>query len=163
MARSGKREMSQMALRAAEGLFAHTVDMALWFCVYVGEMSLPQSTSGQLWRAEREADRFLYQVNYDVIKHAMISAKRRGWLKTKRRGALPQVTQEGKRRLAAVIPQYDKKRVWDGRLHLVTYDIPESKKKYYWPSARPCARLKPPAVFFHCRCWPASCAAWLNG
>ena len=122
------QELSRLALQAAEGVFAHTVDMALWFSIYFAEMSLPQSASGQLWRAEREADRFLNQINYDVIKNAILTAKKKGWMKTVRRSAPPEITQEGKRRLASVIPQYDSKRAWDGRMHLVTYDIPEKDK-----------------------------------
>lgn len=124
-----KRDLSRVALRAAEGVFAHTVDMALWITIYFAEMSLPQSVSGQLWRAERAADRFLGEINYEVLKNAILTAKKRGLVKTVRRGALPEITQEGKRRLAAILPRYDAKRVWDGRMHLVTYDIPEKDKQ----------------------------------
>lgn len=123
-----KQDLSRFALRAAEGVFSHTVDMALWFSIYFAEISLPQSVSGQLWRAQRAADRFLDQVNYEVIKNAVLTAKKRGWVKTVRRGAPPEITKEGKRRLLSVIPHYDDKRVWDGRMHLVTYDIPEKDK-----------------------------------
>lgn len=123
-----KQDLSRKALLAAEGVFAHTVDMALWLSIYFAEMSLPQSASGQLWRAQRAADRFLDHVNYEVIKNAMLTAKKRGWVKTVRRGALPEITKEGRRRLLSVIPLYDNKRVWDERMHLVTYDIPEKDK-----------------------------------
>jgi len=123
-----KQDLSRLALQAAEGVFSHAVDMTLWMTIYFAEVSLPQSVSGQLWRAHREADRFLNQVNYDVIKNAIITAKKQGLLKTAQRGAPPEITEEGKRRLANVIPQYDDKRTWDGRMHLVTYDIPERNK-----------------------------------
>lgn len=123
------RELSRMALKTAEGLFAHSVDMTLWITIYCAEISLPQSVSGQIWRARIEADRFLSKINYDVIKNALITAKRNKWIKTTRRGAMPEITEEGKRRLSKVLPQYDVKRTWDGRIHLVTYDIPEVKKR----------------------------------
>ncbi|OGG31367.1 hypothetical protein A3A63_03275 [Candidatus Gottesmanbacteria bacterium RIFCSPLOWO2_01_FULL_46_9] len=130
-----KQDLSRLALQAAEGVFSHAVDIALWLTIYMADMSLPQSSSGQLWRAGRAADRFLNQVNYNVIKNAILTAKKRGWVKTTRRGALPQITEEGKRRLAVVIPRYDNNRLWDGRMHLVTYDIPE-KDKYQRESLR---------------------------
>ncbi len=120
--------MSRAALALAEGLFSHAVDLALWTVVYMGEVGLPQSTSGQVWRAQIAADHYLYQVNYDVIKNALKMARRNGWIKTRRRNALPEITGKGKLRLASIIPQYDDKRTWDGRMHLVTYDIPESRK-----------------------------------
>ncbi len=120
--------VSRAVLALAEGLFSHAVDLALWTVVYLGEVGLPQSTSGQVWRAQIAADRFLHQVNYDVMKEALKTAHRNGWIKARRRNALPEITEKGKRRIASVIPQYDEKRSWDGKMHLVTYDIPESRK-----------------------------------
>lgn len=122
------RAVSRGALALAEGLFSHAVDLALWTVIYLGEVGLPQPTSGQVWRAQIAADHYLCQVNYDVIKNALKMARRNGWIKTRRRNAPPEITKEGKRRLAGVIPQYDEKRTWDGRMHLVTYDIPEKRK-----------------------------------
>ncbi|OGG13685.1 CRISPR-associated endonuclease Cas2 [Candidatus Gottesmanbacteria bacterium RIFCSPHIGHO2_01_FULL_46_14] len=126
--RGAMRKVSREALALAEGVFTHAVDLALWFIVYVGEVSLPQSVSGQVWRAQKEADRFLGEINYEVIKNAINTARKRKWVKSTKRGALPQITQEGRRRLASVIPVYDEKRIWDSRLHLITYDIPEERK-----------------------------------
>lgn len=131
MRKKGKktiRRISRAAVALTEGVFAYAVDLALWSVVYMGEVSLPQSTSGQVWRAQVAADRFLRQVNYDVIKNAIITAKRSGWIKKSRRHAAPEITAEGKRRLSSIVPVYDEKRVWDERIHLVTYDIPEARR-----------------------------------
>jgi CRISPR-associated endonuclease Cas2 len=121
------RAISRTALALAEGVFAHTVDMSLWFTIYLAQMSIPQSASGQLWRAQIAADRFLRQVNYEAIKNALVSAKKHGWIKHTRH-TLPEITEKGRQRLKAVLPQYDEKRIWDGRLHLITYDVPEKRK-----------------------------------
>jgi len=122
------KEVSRAALALAEGLFSHAVDLALWTIVYMGELGLPQSTTDQIGRAKIGADQFLYQINYDVIKNAFKTAQRHGWIKTRRRNAQPEITEEGRRRLASVIPQYDENRLWDGKMHLVTYDIPETRR-----------------------------------
>lgn len=128
----GKKGVTKIVSRAAvaltEGLFSYSVDLALWTIVYAGELSLPQSISGQVWRAQVAADRFLHEINYDVIKNALKTARRNGWIKPRHRNAPPEITAEGKRRLAAALPLYDEKRTWDGRLHLVTYDIPEARR-----------------------------------
>lgn len=122
------KEVSRAALALTEGLFSHSVDMTLWLMVYFGELSIPFGTSGKTWRAIAAADRFLREVNYDVIKNAIVSARRYGYLaRTTGRKSWPKITQEGKKRLASVIPRYDQERAWDGRLHLVTYDIPEKR------------------------------------
>ena len=123
------RDISRAALAVTEGLFSHSVDMTLWILVYLGELSLPSRSYGKAWRAATAADRYLHQINYEVIKNAIITAKKHGYVRTSTHHAWPQITQEGKRRLSKVIPRYDEKRIWDGRMHMVTYDIPEKKRK----------------------------------
>lgn len=116
-------------LRLTEGVFSRSVDFALWFTVFTGELGMPQSTSGQIGRAQFAADRFLDHVNYDVIKDAIKHARRRGWLTSqRRRHAKTEITAAGKKRLASLITRYDETRVWDGRMHMVTYDIPEARR-----------------------------------
>lgn len=122
------KALSRAALQLAEGVFSHSVDMTLWLVAYTAVLSTSFQTYGKAWRAQWEADRFLNQINYDVIKHAFITAKRRGFLKKSRRHAQPEITAAGKRRLAGAIPAYDSVRSWDSRLHLVTYDIPEKRR-----------------------------------
>lgn len=119
--------MDRKFQRVTEGLFSHAVDMALWSTVFFADLTVPSSRSGKVWRAQIEADRFLSQVNYEVIKNSIITAKRNGWVKKSSRHAMPEITEAGKKRLATAIPQYDEIRKWDGRLHLITYDIPEAK------------------------------------
>ncbi|MBI2405353.1 hypothetical protein HYV22_04245 [Candidatus Gottesmanbacteria bacterium] len=113
-----------------EKVFSYTLDLALWFSVYFAEMSLPQSSVGQLYRAQRAADRFLEHVNYETIQRGIVEARRRGLLRKGKKGrrAWPQITEEGKRRLTSAMPQYDEKRIWDGKMHVITYDIPETRR-----------------------------------
>ncbi|MBI5620025.1 hypothetical protein HY950_03630 [Candidatus Gottesmanbacteria bacterium] len=119
--------MWETAESIPEKVFAYSVDLALWFTVYLAEMSMPQSSVGQLWRAENAANRFIEHINYDTIKRGIAEARRRGLLRKGRKGrrAWPQITEAGKKRLTGALPQYDEKRVWDKRMHMITYDIPE--------------------------------------
>ncbi|MBI3955532.1 hypothetical protein HY338_03740, partial [Candidatus Gottesmanbacteria bacterium] len=41
----------------------------------------------------------------------------------------PQITAAGRKRLKNMLPFYDKKIIWDGKIYLMTYDIPEIRKK----------------------------------
>ena len=113
-----------------EGLFSYATDVALWTTIFMAELSVPQSDSRQLWKASIAADRFLHEWNYETIKSAIANARRQRLLKSVTRGrhANPEITEEGKWRLASILPIYDEKRVWDGRMHLITYDVPESKR-----------------------------------
>lgn len=125
--RKASRSASRALLSLAEGVFSHSVDFVLWLTMYMAELSVPFESYGKVWRAQMAADRFLNQVNFDVIKHALATAKRQKWIEKNSRYARPEITKAGKRRLAEVLPVYDEKRSWDGRMHLVTYDIPEQR------------------------------------
>lgn len=113
-----------------EGLFSYVTDVALWMAIFTAELSVPQSASGQVWRAQISADRFLREWNYKTIKAAIANARRQQLLKPIKRGrrTIPEITEAGKRRLASMLPIYDEKRTWDGRMHLITYDVPEVKR-----------------------------------
>ena len=113
-----------------ENLFSYAVDIALWNTIFMAELSIPFGASGKIFRAQIAADRFLRQWNYDTIKEAIANARRQKLLRPVKRGrhAIPEITEAGKKRLAAIIPVYDEKRAWDGRMHLVTYDVPETKR-----------------------------------
>lgn len=112
-------------------IFSTVVDLSLWIAVYVANLGLPQSRYGTAFRVKLTADRFLSQWNYDTITRAIAHARRRRLLAPVMRGrhTLPEITEEGKRRLSVIIPMYDEKRVWDARMHLITYDIPETQAK----------------------------------
>lgn len=126
--KSLSRKLSRAALQLTEGLFSNAVDLGLWYVAFMGALSVPQSSVNQVYRAQVTADRFLNQVNYEVIKNALNTARKRGFITYHRRRAWPGITTEGRRRLAAVVPSYDQKRLWDKRMHVVTYDIPEKKR-----------------------------------
>jgi len=59
---------------------------------------------------------------YELKKEGLVEYGKRLWLE-------PQITQEGRKRLAGFLPQYDPVRAWDKRFYLITYDIPEKERK----------------------------------
>ncbi|OGG01525.1 hypothetical protein A2Z33_00625 [Candidatus Gottesmanbacteria bacterium RBG_16_52_11] len=122
------RELTKSALQIGDTVFGTFVDFTLWLIVYIGSMSVPQSASGQMWRANREADEFLQSFNYESIKNALTNAKRAGLVRKSRTHSIPRITEQGLRRLRSLMPFYDSKRMWDGRVYLITYDIPEKSR-----------------------------------
>lgn len=115
-------------LKLSEGVLSTVVDIVLWQMVYLGEAAT--TFSRNTWEPQIKADHFLESINYETIKRALERAREKGWIKrTKRKRVWPEITKTGKQRLASLIPQYDKNRVWDKRLYLITYDIPEKRKK----------------------------------
>lgn len=130
-----EKRITKVASRAlvalGEGIFSRAVDMTLWLVAYTAVSFDPfVPTYGKTWKTGVDADRFLNTINYDVIKEAIKSGRRRGWIKkAKRRRVAPEITEEGKNRLASLLPVYQEKRTWDGKMRLVTYDIPEKQRK----------------------------------
>ncbi len=123
------KRASQEIIALTEGVFSYVVDVSLWITAYTLELTVPRPTK-DLWKAQAEADRLLRHINYDVLKDALKRARARGWIKKPHhRNALPEITKEGRERLASLVPKYREKRTWDERMYLVTYDIPETHRK----------------------------------
>lgn len=123
------KEASQKLIDLTEGVFSYAVDVCLWIAVYTLELTQPRPTR-DVWKAQVEADRFLQHVNYEALKDAFKRARKRGWIKkTHNRNTQPEITKEGRERLASLIPHYREKRTWDERMYLVTYDIPETHRR----------------------------------
>lgn len=115
-------------MKISGGIFSTVVDIVLWEIFYVGQAAT--TFSRNTWEPRVKADRLLEEINYQTIKAAIENAREKGWLKrTKKRRVWPEITEAGKKRLISILPQYDEKRIWDHRLYLITYDIPEKRRR----------------------------------
>lgn len=66
-------------------------------------------------------------VHANSLGRVIYKIKSRGYLEKKK--DYLKITKLGKERLNRVLPLYEQERPWDGRLYLITYDIPEEKKR----------------------------------
>jgi len=63
------------------------------------------------------------------IRNSFYQLKRRGLIDYSRGiWQTAEITRIGKRRLKQILPEYEPKRMWDKRLYLVSYDIPDEQK-----------------------------------
>lgn len=124
-----EQKLRDTILKVSEGVFEKLVDLVLVSCFFTIGMAV--SSRGSISSSETIARELLDQINYQTIKNALWYGRRKGWIKKSGQGRKinPEITAEGKRRLEAILPHYDKKRVWDKRVYLITYDIPETKRK----------------------------------
>jgi len=114
--------------RMTEGVLAEATDMTLWLFAYfaAGSMNFSRST----WQNRVAADDFISKINYETIKNSLEKLRRKGYVKrTGRKKAWPEITLAGRKRLESVLPDYDEKRLWDGKIYLLTYDIPEKRRQ----------------------------------
>lgn len=112
-----------------EGVISKVTDLALLAVFYQLEFVANNSrTLSDANHAGEKALDDLARVNYQSIKRALIELKKKGLVKTFTDSYLQaEITSIGKKRLASLVPQYQKRRPWDGNLYLVTYDVPVAK------------------------------------
>lgn len=124
-----RKELRNKVLKSSEGAAEKLVDLLLVITFYT--LAVATSSRSSISSAETITQELLDQFNYQTIKEALLYGRKKGWIKKAGQGKKvnPKITAEGKRRLEAILPHYDTKRVWDKRVYLITYDIPETKRK----------------------------------
>lgn len=118
-------------LELTRGVTARATDVVLFFVFFNLEFATSGSRSGRaVWKAREKAFEDLEGINYETLRAAYYILKRKGLIRIIKDEAFykPQITRVGKKRLESLIPVYDEERIWDKRLYLVTYDVPEEKK-----------------------------------
>lgn len=92
-------------------------------------MTNPANSRGA-WHAAEAAKKDLAALNFGTLERAFWVLKRKGFLKIVKEELLikPATTEAGFRKLKNRVPIYDEKRVWDKKIYLVTYDIPEEDR-----------------------------------
>lgn len=108
----------------SEGILERAVDMALVLVYFNLEVAPLVRNKRNL--IERKVDEDLEKFNYQNLKRAFLQLRRNGLIQTfKEKNALDEITKIGLEKLKNIIPFYDEKRVWDGKIYIITYDIPE--------------------------------------
>lgn len=129
-----RRDKSETQRRVKEFSFdvlSKATDLTLFLILFNLEFAFSGSRSGKaVWRAREKAFEDLEGINYETLRDAFYILKRKGLVRVIKEEAFykPLITKAGKKRLKELLPTYDDERFWDGRLYLVTYDIPEEKK-----------------------------------
>lgn len=116
---------------ASQKFLRTTVDTVLWVTTYLTYATLGSPAYKSDYLAQLKASDLLEHVNYDTMKRAIVQARRYGWIRKPGQGkhVPPEITSAGLKRLRDSIPAYDPIRVWDGKIYLVTYDIPEQARR----------------------------------
>ena len=115
-----------MVAKITEGFLEKAVDATLVGIFF--QLEFPKYARSQRWKLSSAAEEHLEKINYQTIKRALYNLKKNGLIQTiKETSVLPKITHEGLKRLNSILPHYDKERVWNGKVYLITYDLPISK------------------------------------
>lgn len=129
--RKAAKKVVTTVAQASEGVISTVVDATLLLLFLSAEFGGGgRPGPGGVWRAYDRAYEDWGAVNYESIKRALYTLGKQGLTKTSGRGdhLHAEITKKGKERLKARVPFYDEKRVWDGKIYLVTYDVVEERK-----------------------------------
>lgn len=114
---------------ASESVLSKVLDMSL-LTIFFGIGFSGSGVVNQRAKTEKTVDELFSELNYKSIKRSYRYLAKKGLIEfLKEKGTLPKITEEGKRRLASILPKYNKIRTWDERVYLVIYDIPKNENK----------------------------------
>lgn len=115
--------------RVTKGVVSTLSDYLLLQLYFWVELMGAGYGSPNVYRAsERAWGEFFAGKEGRAARQNLYQLKSKGLITYAKGGSNPQITNAGLRKLRAVVPFYDEKRIWDGKLYLVTFDIPEDRK-----------------------------------
>jgi phenylacetic acid degradation operon negative regulatory protein len=107
------------------------LDTAIDASLFVLFFSLLGSSKAALYKGPLElasdAAEAVFRIRGKKLKKALSYAKHNGLVDYSKK--FLKITEAGKKRLFALLPSYDEERAWEGKIYLITYDIPETRKK----------------------------------
>jgi DNA-binding transcriptional regulator PaaX len=106
-----------------KGLFNTLIDTAIFSVAFLAHTAGGKNP----WQSIPDAIHTTKIIHKKNFKRAIYNARHKGYLQRKK--DYYSITELGKKRLQQILPQYQEKRPWDGKLYLITYDIPEERKK----------------------------------
>jgi len=114
-------------LKLTSGVFNSLIDVCL-FVFFLNLNGLAMSRGKvNILQAIDSAVSLTKITNANSLKRVIYRAKHKSWIKKKE--DYLKITQKGMDRLRRIMPEYEEKRPWDGIIYLITYDIPEERRK----------------------------------
>lgn len=109
------------------GIFNTVVDISLFlFAFGVQSYSLSRGKR-DIFQAINESGKFVDFVRGKSFQRARYKGVQKKWLMKDKREW--KITDSGSKRLTQILPNYKLNRSWDGKIYLITYDIPEKRKR----------------------------------
>lgn len=127
-----RAEVRETIINLTHGLLASVTDLTLFTIFLTLASAGKQSTYVGFDQAFTEAHDLLKAFNYRKIVRALLSLKKQGLISYKRKQLARSIhlTHEGKSYINSLLPLYKGKRKWEGRIYLITYDIPETYRRH---------------------------------
>jgi phenylacetic acid degradation operon negative regulatory protein len=125
-----KRKIKLAVEEISRGVLSTAGNLVLFSLFYGGEYAAGLSpTSKGARQAHDKAFDDLASLDLSTLRNSLDNLRSRGLIETiAGERTKYKITAAGKRKLEEALPTYDEERVWDGKVYLVTYDVPEAQK-----------------------------------
>lgn len=130
----GKRKIAQEIARLTAGLGATAIDLVVLVGLFGGGAILfgPHAKDFYADRKWRNVFQFTEKMfstyRSSRFRQALGRAAAAGLVERTSQGVY-RLTDQGKKRLENLLPSFKRRQKWDGRLWLITYDVPEEKHR----------------------------------
>lgn len=125
-----KRILQQKISRLTEGVLNTFSDLVLAELFFGLSVATGGYNSRNVWQAASQAQEIFALAPYSSFRNALSVLRRQGLINSlKTKVSKPLITQKGRERLERIFPVYEKDRPWDQKIYLITYDVPEKKKR----------------------------------
>ncbi|MEX0888117.1 MAG: hypothetical protein WDZ67_01960, partial [Patescibacteria group bacterium] len=114
--------------KAGRGVVSYLGDLLLFMIIYGVESAFAGYGARANGRAYARASREFLEIKEASALRNLEKLKTRGYLNYSRGKSDVEVTELGRSRIERTVPAYEKKRKWDGKIYLITYDISEKEK-----------------------------------
>lgn len=125
---SYEKELIKEVFRTSANVSLYIIYFSL---KYIGHEILSGSPKS-VYKALRQSEEFAASVSWEQFRRSFFYIKKRGDIEVLSRKGIKElnITVQGKQRLESIIPTYQGERDWDGKLYLITYDIPVAFNKH---------------------------------
>lgn len=118
-------------LKATQGFLTASSELLLYWLFFSGELMSAGRSTGGVMRASEKASRMVDELDRDALQRTLYYLKQKGLVEYARdKTSQISITSDGREKLRQKFPTYFTQRSWDGKIYLVTYDIPEKRRRY---------------------------------
>jgi len=127
MAKQSRKKIRRQVSKLTSGIFDTIIDSCLFvFWLHVNGIAVSRGKMN-IFQAIDNSVSLTKVTHINSLKRAIYKATTRNYLEKKK--TYFKITQKGINRLKRKIPIYEKNRPWDGIIYLITYDIPEKRRR----------------------------------
>lgn len=126
----GREEAREAIIDCSFGVISTAINLTLSLVIFGSEFASGGRNPLSVTKAAEAASTFT-GVSKETLRRSLWKAQHLGLLRRRRERGKEfwETTKQGRIRLNAELPTYISNRPWNGRLYLVTYDIPEKNRQ----------------------------------